>query len=302
MIGRAAWLTRHPAVFRALTGIGVAEYRQIVRELAGPYAAAERRRLARPGRRRAIGGGRQFALAMADQVLLTVVWLRQYPTFPVLGYLFGLDDRPASRTVARLLPLLEAGGRDSMRLPDPGPRHRRDLPQLLKNTPGLLVLVDTFEQRVQRPAGHEAQQRWYSGKKKCHTIKSQIAVEGATGQIVDVGESVPGPEADIAVLKGSGLLGRLPPGTGIVGDSAYQGLDKLHPEGYRPRKKPRGQPRPDEDRAYNREIARRRVKAEHSIRCLRRFESLTARDRQHRTGHTRRVCAVVGLVNRQIAA
>ncbi len=302
MIGGAAWLTQHPAVFRALTGISVAEYRRIVAELAEPYAAAERQRLARPARRRAIGGGRRSTLALADQVLLTISWLRQYPTFPVLGYLFGLDDRPAARTVARLLPLLEAEGRDSMRLPDPGPHHRRDLPQLLKNTPGLMVLVDTFEQRVQRPTGHAEQKAWYSGKKKAHTRKSQIAVEEATGRIVDVGESVPGPTADITLFKASGLRERLPPGAGLMGDSAYQGLDKLHPEGYSPRKKPRGQPRRAEDVEYNRAIARRRVKAEHSIGRLRRFAALTARDRQHRTGHTGRVCAVVGLVNRQLAA
>ncbi len=36
MIGRSAWLTQQPAVFRAMTGISVAEYRQIVQELAGP--------------------------------------------------------------------------------------------------------------------------------------------------------------------------------------------------------------------------------------------------------------------------
>jgi len=302
MIGRSAWLTQHPTVFRSMTGISVAEYRQIVQELAAPYAVAEQQRLARPARRRAIGGGRRFTLAMADQVLLTIIWLRQYPTFPVLGYLFGLDDRPAARIVARLLPLLETAGRDSMRLPDPGPHHRRDLPQLLKNTPGLMVLVDTFEQRVQRPGDPEEQKAWYSGKKKAHTIKSQIAVEEESGRIVDVGESVPGPTADITVLKASGLHERLPPGTGLMGDSAYQGLDKLYPEGYSPRKKPKGQPRPDEDSAYNREIARRRIKAEHSIGRLRRFEALTARDRQHRTGHTGRVRAVVGLVNRQLVA
>jgi hypothetical protein len=301
MIGRAAWLTQYPTVFRAMTGISVVEYRQIVRELAVPYAVAEQQRLARPARRRAVGGGRRFTLAMADQVLLTIVWLRQYPTFPVLGYLFGLDDRPAARIVGRVLPLLEAAGLDSMRLPDPGPYHRRDLPQLLKNTPGLMVLVDTFEQRVQRPAGAAEQRAWYSGKKKGHTIKSQVAVEEETGRIVDVADSVPGPTADIAVLKASGLDGRLPPDAGMMGDAAYQGLDKLRAEGYSPRKKPKAQPRPAEDRAYNHEIARRRVKAEHSIGRLRRFEALTARDRQHRAGHTARVRAVAGLVNRQLA-
>jgi hypothetical protein len=199
MIGRSAWLTQHPAVFRAMTGISVGEYRQIVQELASPYAVAEQQRLARPARRRAIGGGRRFTLSLADQVLLTIVWLRQYPTFAVLGYLFGLDDRPASRIVARLLPLLEAAGRDSMRLPDPGPHHRRDLPQLLKNTPGLLVLVDTFEQRVQRPSEPAEQRRWYSGKKKAHTIKSQVGVEEESGRSVDVADSVPGPTADITL-------------------------------------------------------------------------------------------------------
>jgi len=139
-------------------GIGVPEYRQIVTELAGPSAAAERRRLARPDWRRALGGGRSPMLSPADQVLSTIVWLRQYPTFPVLGYLFGPDERPASRIVARLLPLLEATRRDRLRLPDPGLHHRRDLPQLPKNTPGLLVLVDTVAQRVQRPTGREGQQ------------------------------------------------------------------------------------------------------------------------------------------------
>jgi len=160
MIGRSAWLTQHPAVVRAMTGISVGAYRQIVEALAGPYAVAEQQRLARPTRRRAIGGGRRFAMSLADQVLLTIIWRRQYPTFPVLGYLFGLDDRPASRTGARLLPLLEAAGRDSMRLPDPGPHHRRDRPQVLKNTPGLLVLVDTFEQRVPRPSDPAAPRQW----------------------------------------------------------------------------------------------------------------------------------------------
>jgi hypothetical protein len=116
-----------------------------------------------------------------------------------------------------------------------------------------------------------------------------------------VADSVPGPTAAITVLTGSALPGRLPPGTGLLGDAAYQGLDKLHAEGDRPRKKPKGQPRPEEDRRDNRAIARRRIPAEHSIGRLRRFAARSARDRQHRAGHTRRVCAVAGLVNRQLA-
>lgn len=50
---------------------------------------AHRAALDRPGRRRAVGGGDTFDLPPADQVLLTIVWLRQYPTPEVLGFLGG---------------------------------------------------------------------------------------------------------------------------------------------------------------------------------------------------------------------
>ena len=83
-------------------------------------AAAERERLTRPARQRAIGAGRRYALADRDRLLLVVVWLRRYPINPVLGYLFGIEATTALRTIQRLLPLLETAGLDTMRLPDPG--------------------------------------------------------------------------------------------------------------------------------------------------------------------------------------
>src|SRR5262249_60490232 len=89
----------------------------------------------RPARRRAPGGGDDFDLAVADQFLLTVVWLRHYPTQEALGYLFGVSDSTALRAVRRCLPLLEATGRDGMRLPDSGRGQRKDLPPPLRRTP-----------------------------------------------------------------------------------------------------------------------------------------------------------------------
>jgi hypothetical protein len=46
-------------------------------------------------------------------------------------------------------------------------------------------------------------------EKKRHTLKSQVAVDDLTGQIVDVTDSVPGPTADLTGLKQSDLLARL---------------------------------------------------------------------------------------------
>ena len=302
MILRHHRLSRYPTVFRAMTGLAVAQFDALVAAVLPRYAAAERARLDRPGRRRALGGGRKFGLARRDHVLLTVVWLRRYPTTAVLGYLFGVSEPTARRAVARVLPLLEAAGLGTMRLPDPGKGHRRDLAALLAETPALAVLIDTFEQRVQRPTDRAEADTYYSGKKRQHTLKSQLAIDERDGRIVDVPPSVRGPTADITLLKASGLLARLPPEVGVLGDLAYVGIAAAHPAGLgaTPRKKPRGRPRPPEDIAYNTAFARRRVAAEHTIRRVRVFEAVTQPDRHHRRGHTSRVRAVSGLVNRQL--
>ena len=79
------------------------------------------------------------------------------------------------------------------------------------------MVIDSFQQRVQRPRTRCDADPYYSGKKKQHTLKSQIAVDELTGEIVDVAESMPGPTADITVLEQSGLLTRLPEGVGRLG-------------------------------------------------------------------------------------
>jgi hypothetical protein len=303
MIFRYAELHRHEPIFMAVTGLQVTEFDQLVEDRLTRYSEAEQARLSRANRQRAIGGGRGFELEVRDQIWLTVVWLRQYPTYEVLGYLFGVSDTTAGRTVKRLLPQLEAAGRDTMRQVDPGRRSRRQLADLLADTPQIAVLIDTFEQRVQRAKDRTEADGYYSGKKRQHTLKSQIAIDEIRGQVADVADSVPGPTADIKLLEQSDRLNRLPPGVGALGDLAYTGIDKLHPQGLAaaPRRKPRGQPRPPDDIAYHTCFASRRIKVEHTIGRVRRYEAVTHPDRHHRQLHTQRVVAIAGLVNRQIA-
>jgi len=302
MILRYHHLTRHPAIFRAMTGLTVGAFDALAADVLPTLAVATRDRLARPGRQRAPGGGRGYGLVPRDRLLLAVVWLRRYPTNQVLGYRFGVSEPTARRTVGRLVPLLEAAGRDTLCLPDPGRGHRLGLDALRADTPGLAVLIDTFEQRVQRPADRADADTYYSGKKKQHTLTVQVAVDAVTGAVADVADSVRGPTADRAVLRASGLLARLPPGVGALGDRADVGLGDAHPGGLgaTPRRKPRGRPRPAADVADNRACARRRITVEHTSGRLRRYDALTHTDRHRRRGHTARVRAVAGLVNRQL--
>lgn len=292
---RYEYLSQHPNVFQKCTGLTVALFDQLVEDVQPIYLEAEVQRLNRPQRQRALGAGHPFELAFGDHLLLTVIWLRLYPIHEVLAYLFGVSDSTVSRLIERGLPILEQSGRDGMRLPDPGRKRRRPLPDLLNDIPELTVIVDSFEQRVQRPPNDDSH---YSGKKKQHTLKSQLAVDSDRGRIVDVSHSVPGPTADITLLEASGLLQRLPVDIGVGGDLAYLTLAKLRRYGFSPRRKPRGKERPPEDVVYNRAFSQFRIVVEQTIGQVRRFQSVTATDRNHRHQHSARVAAVAGLVNR----
>ena len=320
---RYEYLRRYPSVFVHLTGLRLPEFEALAAELVATLAAAHHQKLAtRPQPRlRAVGGGTQFTLDHRDQLLLVVLWLRRYLTHELLGYGFGVDATTVGRIIERVLPHLEASGRDTMRMPDPGRKRRVGLDELLEQTPAVAVIVDSFEQRVQKPrsksgsgessgesSGEEtrptkrAKDSHYSGKKKQHTLKSQVSVDEESGAFVDVSDSVPGPTADRTLLEQSTLLKRLPQGVGALGDLAYLGMDKAHPQGLAasPRRKPRGKEKPPADVAYNRAFASRRIRVEHTIGRARRFQCLSQMDRHHRKNHTARVVAVAGLVNRQL--
>jgi transposase len=301
MIMRYGELIRHAAVFQKMTGLRVKEFDGLWADIQPGFMVAEEKRLEKADRQRAIGGGQTTELDGRDQLLLTVIWLRTYPTYDVLGYLFWVSQPTVGRYVDRVLPLLERAGLDTMRMPDPGKKHRHSLNELLQAIPELVVIVDTFEQKVQRPKHKEDRDSWYSKKKKAHTMKNQIAVAETTGRIVGISPSVKGRTHDITLLKQTRLLERLPEGVGCMADSAYQGIHRLHPLAFSPRKKPANKPRPEQDILYNHAFSRRRIVVENTICQVRWFRALSQTDRHHRLNHTARVRAVAGLVNRQIA-
>lgn len=317
-------LEANAAAFRSFTGFFVREFEALLEEILPTYEVSYRASLERPDRQRAFGGGRWPQLEPREQVLLTIIWLRLYPTQEVLGFLFGVSDTNVLRTLRRIMPLLEAAGRDSLRPPSSRSRQRgRSLEEILQEVPELAVIIDSFEQGVQRPKrtpknsknknstdndnknkNSKNKDTYYSGKKKKHTLKSQVAVNRHNGTLAHVSRSVPGPTADLTLLRQSGLMEHLEPQVGAWGDLAYLGLDSLHPYGLgaTPRRKPRGRERPPHDKEFNQAFASQRVQVEHTIGRLRHYQVLRQTDRHHRQNHTQRVVVVAGLVNRQILA
>jgi hypothetical protein len=77
MILQYTHLHRRPALFKAMTGLLLAEFEALAWDLLPPIAAAPGAHPRQQRRQRAVGGGHPFCLSSRDQRLLTVVWLRQ---------------------------------------------------------------------------------------------------------------------------------------------------------------------------------------------------------------------------------
>lgn len=297
-----------PSAFRGLTGMTAAELERLLAD----FLPAQRRlrlesavnREGRP-RRRAPGGGGKPKLDDRHRLLLALVWLRVYPTYELLGLFFGLHKRNAQLQARAVLEVLDSlpdfpfdrPGADRRALSTPG--------QVMAAFPSVRLVIDAREQRVNRPgASHDAQKPYYSGKKRCHTLKTQLGV-GPDGLIESVSGSVPGgANHDLTLLRGSGLLGRLGEGEGVMTDKGYVGAEKDRPgvPVVIPHRKPRGGGLTDGQREANRLIARHRIVVEHAIAQVNRFTALRqvfrGRERNHAAHHSRAVRVVARLVNR----
>jgi DDE superfamily endonuclease/Helix-turn-helix of DDE superfamily endonuclease len=298
-------LSRKPAAFRSLTGHSPAEFEALYADfqpasLLSRAASSSTRRERQP-RRRAAGAGGRDALDLRHRLLLTLVWLKVYPTYEVLGLLFGLDKGNALRNARDVLEVLETLDNFPFDRPPEGRPKLRSLAQVMEAYPAVRLVVDSKEQRIYRPSGsHERQKPFYSGKKKAHTLKTQVATD-PTGLITSISPGMPGSINDVRLLRETGLLGRLGEGEAAMMDKGYEGAEK----GYAgvlivmPKKDRKARPLSEEQKAENRRISRYRVVVEHTMAQLNRFTVLRQVYRGSRLRHGQVTRAVAVLVNRR---
>jgi len=124
------------------------------------------------------------------------------------------------------------------------------------------ALIDSFESPVRRPSVNERQKRVYSGKKKRHTLKTQIVTD-AQGEILGIDAGHRGPTADKKIYERSGVAMQYPKAA-KQGDSGYQGTAGVEV----PHKKPKGGELTAAQKAENRQKAAVRVHVEHGIRRI----------------------------------
>ncbi len=106
-------------------------------------------------------GGRPDRLKTSEEKLFFILYyLKNYPTYDVLGFQFGLHRSCAYRKVNRFMKALKISLKKCGALP------AESIGELNRHLHGInLVILDGTEQRKNRPKDSEKQKDYYSGKK-----------------------------------------------------------------------------------------------------------------------------------------
>jgi transposase len=304
-----ASLRQHPAAFRSFTGHTPEEFEAVFAQFTPAHAqrcAASLITKEGKPRQRAAGGGRHAHHDPRTRLLIVLIWLRIYPTFEVLGFLFSLNKTNVHAAVNDLLATLEELADFPFERPAAERKKLRSLAAVMDAFPEVRLVIDAKEQRIQRPKSSKEddhQRPYYSGKKRCHTLKNEIAVQ-PDGSMGAVSASVPGGAVhDLTLLRHTRLMERLDPADeAAMVDKGYDGLHKDYPDHplYRPFKARRNRPLTAEQRAYNRHLSGYRIVVEHTNAQLNQFQVLSQVYRHGRGGHSRVVRAVAFLVDQRI--
>ena len=239
-------------------------------------------------------------------MLLARLWLRLYPTYEVLGFLFSLDKTHVPAPVGDRLATLETLADFPCEPPATARQKLRSRAAVRDAFAEGCLVIDAKEQPVQRPKSTKEEDRqrpYYSGKKKQHPLKNQVAVTPA-GRSGAVSARVPGGAThDLTLWRGSGLLAPLAPEEGARLDQGEVGLQHDYPNQplYLPYKARRNHPLTPEEKEYNRQLARYRIVVEHTNAQLNQFQVLAQVYRHARAGHSRVFRVVASLVDQRIA-
>ncbi len=120
--------------------------------------------------------GRPTKLIIEDQILLTLQYLREYRTYYHIGQDWKMSESNACRIVLKIENILIQSRKFSL------PGKKKLLDTSLDED---LILMDVMESPIERPTKH--QKRFYSGKQREHTLKTQVVFGQKSQAIVDWG-------------------------------------------------------------------------------------------------------------------
>jgi hypothetical protein len=294
-------LSRKPLLFKSFTGLTVKEFDDIYdNEMAKKYRRHEIRRLSnrKDNRERSIGAGRHFKLDVKNRFLMLLAYYRLYITYTLTGFLFDLDQSNVCRDIQKIEPLVRKC------VPIPQKVHKitkrlRTPEDVERHFPGFLSFTDCTEQQIPRPENRRRRKTYYSGKKKRHTVKTQLVVNNK-GIIIHKTGHKKGHRHDYDIYKKNHPV--TPKQVVNVFDLGYLGVGKDYPEQLSslPYKKKKDQELSAEGKECNKSHSRKRIVIEHTICRMKKYRILADIFRNKLRKYNGVSDIVSGLVNYRI--
>jgi hypothetical protein len=263
-------------LFKSFTGLTVKEFDDIFKkEIAKRYGKHEIQRLSkRKERERSIGAGRHFKLNIKNRFMMLLVYYRLYITYTLTGFLFDLDQSNICRDIQKTEPLVrkcvpipqKIYNRLSKRLQTPS--------EVEKYFPGFIAFVDCTEQQIPRPKNKIRRRAYFSGKRKMHTVKTQLMVN-SQGIITHKTNHKKGRRHDYSIYKKNHPV--ISKEVVNVFDLGYLGVEKdfSDQKSYLPNRKKRNQKEmPTEGKEYNQSHSKKRIVIEHTICKVKKYKIL----------------------------
>ena len=263
-------IRKNTKIFHRLCGISVVQFDSILKKIEPKWQSTVISCYKRPGR--------NYTLDLSDMFLMLLLYYRSYMTQVFVGYLFGIDDSRVCRIIRRLEPILAR----VMAIQKCKKLSKEEVESLI---------IDATEQPMERPK--RRQKPYYSGKKKRHTLKTEIRIT-RKGRIVDVSKTHPGSVHDFTVFKGEK---RPPKESRLFVDSGYQGIAEIHKNADFPYKSSKNNPLDEEKKEYNTALSRVRVVVEHIFGDIKTFKIMSDRYRNKCKRYGVKFNIIAGIVN-----
>lgn len=238
------------------------------------------------------GAGCPCKLSESEQIILMLIYLRHHLSFQLLGLLFQVSESTAHNIFTYWQKLFEKILPESLLEQIKKGQLSEDIIQ--KKLLEYELIVDSAEQVIERPLDYQEQKKYYSGKKKTHTLKSQFIVLPKGEDIIDVVIGKPGPTSDIKICRQT--LNKFDSEQLFSGDKAYIG----EPQITTPYKKPKNGELTEAQKKKNKALSSNRIFVEHIIRIIKIFKVVQDRFRLRKNRYKSVLLTVCGLVRLRI--
>jgi hypothetical protein len=263
------------------------------------YTKHEIKRLSKgKEQKRDMGAGRPFKLDVKDRCIMLLVYYRLYITYTLAGFLFELDQSNICRDIQKIESLI----RQCLPIPQKiyNITKRLKTPEEVEQYfPDFLSFIDVTEQQIPRPTDNRRKKIFYSGKKKIHTVKTQLIVNNR-GFIIHKTGHKKGRRHDYDIYKENRPV--TPKQVVNVVDLGYLGIEKDFPAQLSslPFRKKRNLQLSQEEKEYNKNHSKRRIVIEHTICRLKKYRILADVFRNRLRRYNKVSDIVSGLVNYRI--